>query len=112
MEIRGKRVLAVSGIANPDSFHRTVGELGAVLVESLAYPDHHAFSDDDCRSMEDAAQQREAEWIVTTEKDAVRLVSRLPKGLPVVVVVVGLEIVDGADGLEAALGVPVRGCRG
>jgi len=111
-EIRGKRVFAVSGIANPDGFHRTVGELGAVLVGSLAYHDHHAFSDDDRRSMEDAARLREAEWIVTTEKDAVRLESRLPKGCPVVVVVVGLEIVDGAHGLEAALGVPVRGRRG
>lgn len=111
-EFRGRRVLAVSGIGNPASFHRTVEEAGAILAGSLTYPDHHAFTEDDRRRMGDAAQSHEAEWIVTTEKDAVRLEGRLPAARRVVVLEVVLEIVEGAEALEAALGVPVRNRRG
>jgi len=107
-EIRGKRVVAVSGIANPESFHRTLGELGAVVIGRLAYADHHAFTEEDRRHMGDAAARREAEWIVTTDKDAVRLEARLPEGCPVVVMEIALEIIEGAEALEAALGVPVK----
>ena len=111
-ELRGRRVFAVSGIGNPGSFHRTVQEAGGVLVGSLAYPDHRAFTEEDRRRMGDAARRCEADWIVTTEKDAVRLETRLPEGRPVVVLEVALEIIEGAEALEAALGVPVRACRG
>ena len=111
-ELRGRRVLAVSGIGNPGSFLRTVQAAGAVLVGSLAYPDHHAFTEEDRRRMGDAARLREADWIVTTDKDAVRLEARLPEGRPVLVLEVALEIVEGAEALETALGVPVRTRRG
>jgi tetraacyldisaccharide 4'-kinase len=107
-EIRGKRVLAVSGIANPESFHRTLSDAGATLVGSLPFRDHHVFSVDDRRRMGEAARSQGAEWIVTTEKDAVRLGTELPEGFPVVAVAVGLEIVEGAKALGAALGLPVR----
>jgi tetraacyldisaccharide-1-P 4'-kinase len=62
--------------------------------------------------MGDAAQRNEASWIVTTEKDAVRLEGRLPEGCPVMALEVALEIVEGAEALEAALGVPVGARRG
>jgi tetraacyldisaccharide 4'-kinase len=108
-DLCGKRVLTVSGIANPHSFHRTVLDLGAVVVGELAFRDHHAFDAEDRLRMAETARQEGAEWIVTTEKDAVRLRTDLPKGYPVLAVAVGLEIVGGAEALEAALGVPVRG---
>ena len=111
-ELRGARVLAVSGIGNPGSFHRTVREAGGLLVGSLAYPDHHAFTEEDRRRMGEAARLHAADWIVTTDKDAVRLEGRLPEGRPVVVLEVVVEIVEGAEALEAALGVPVRARRG
>ena len=111
-EIRGKRVLAVSGIANPDSFHQMVKQSGAVLVGSLVYHDHHAFTEEDRGRMGEAARLREAEWIVTTDKDAVRLEARLPEGCPVMAMEIALEIIEGAEALEAALGVPVKVCRG
>ena len=111
-ELGGRRVVAVSGIGNPESFHRTVQDAGAVLAGRLVYPDHHAFTEDDRRRMGDAAQRNEASWIVTTEKDAVRLEGRLPEGRPVMALEVALEIVEGAEALEAALGVPVGARRG
>lgn len=111
-EIRARRVLAVSGIGNPESFHRTLENLGANVSERLLYPDHHDFTDADCRDMGEAARRCAAEWIVTTDKDAVRLEGRRVAGWPVVAVEIALEIADGAQALEAALGVPVRAPRG
>ena len=108
-EIRGKRVLAVSGIANPGSFHLTLSDAGATLVGSLAFRDHHAFGADDRRRMGEAARLQGAEWIATTEKDAVRLGTELPEGFPVVAVAIELQIVEGAEALEAALVVPAIG---
>ena len=111
-EIRGKRVLAVCGIGNPDSFHRTVTETGAVVAGSLVFRDHHAFTDADLGRMAEAARTNHAEWIVTTDKDAVRLAGPLPFGCPVVVLEVVLEIVEGAEALAAALGIPGWARRG
>jgi tetraacyldisaccharide 4'-kinase len=111
-DLRGVRVFAVSGIGNPDSFHRTVRGVGAVLAGCLVYPDHHVFSEEDRRRMGEAARRCQADWIVTTGKDAVRLEPGLPEGRPVAVLEVVLEIVEGARALEAALGVPVEARHG
>jgi tetraacyldisaccharide 4'-kinase len=111
-DLRGRRVLAVSGIGNPESFHRTLRDAGAILGGSLTYPDHHAFTEADRRRMGDDARRSEASWVVTTEKDAVRMEGRLPEGHPVMALEVALEIVEGAEALEAALGVPVGARRG
>jgi len=110
-ELRGKRVVAVSGIANPKSFRRTVSDLGAVVVGSLEFGDHHAFTAEDRGRMAEVARREGAQWIVTTEKDTVRLGTQTPAGCPVVAVAVELEIIDGAEAVEAALGVPVRAVR-
>jgi tetraacyldisaccharide 4'-kinase len=107
-ELRGKRVVAVSGVGNPKSFQRTVVGAGAVVVGSLEFGDHHVFTADDRRRMGEMVRRHAAEWIVTTEKDAVRLRPRLPDQCPVIAVGVDLEILSGAEALEAALGVPVR----
>ncbi len=49
-----------------------------------------------------------AEWIVTTEKDAVRVEMQPPVSLPFLALGVHLEPIEGAAALEAALGIPVR----
>lgn len=85
-----------------------VTSVGGVVVESLEYRDHHPYTADDCRRMAERVRAHRAEWVVTTEKDAVRLRPSPPVACPVIALAVDLEITDGADALEAALGVPVR----
>ncbi len=62
--------LVVTGVARP----RTVMDLAerelGVGMELMAYPDHHAFSEDDVRAIRRAAGSR---VIIVTEKDAVKL---------------------------------------
>ena len=107
-ELRERRVLAVSAIGNPQAFERTLMGAGACVAGNLAFPDHHAFTQEDGARMIREARAASAEWIVTTEKDAVRLDADRPAGLPVLSLGVHLEVVEGAEALEAALGLSLR----
>ena len=97
-DLRGRRVVAVSGIGNPASFERTLQELGAVVAAHRAFPDHHWFTLEDLESVEDDRRRLEAEQVVTTEKDFMRMTA-LDDGLrlPLFVVTVRQEIIEGID---------------
>jgi tetraacyldisaccharide 4'-kinase len=71
--LKGERVLAVSGIGNPESFRRLLTAAGAIVVDHCVFPDHHAYSVDDLQRVRSAAEQAGVDRIVTTEKDAVKL---------------------------------------
>lgn len=107
--IRGKRVVAVSGIANPSGFHRTLEGLGAVVVDRVVFRDHHPFDEADHRRMIRAVRAGGAEWIVTTEKDAVRLTPDGFAEVSVFALGVALVVEEGAAVVGSALGCPVWG---
>jgi len=71
-EMRGRRVCAVSALGNPLAFERTLAKLGADLVCRARFPDHHRYTKEELDEVA-AGAGAEAEWIVTTAKDAVRL---------------------------------------
>src|SRR5207245_1193688 len=65
-----RRVVAAAGIADPLSFAVQIRSLGA-QVELLAFPDHHPYAPQDVARLVQAAA--EADYVVITEKDAVKL---------------------------------------
>lgn len=69
--LTGRRVLAVSGLADPAGFHAMLRELEADLVGVLDFPDHHSYTVADWQEI--AAAARGVDLIVTTEKDLVKL---------------------------------------
>ncbi len=69
--LANRRVLAVSGLANPAGFYAMLRELEADLTGVLEYPDHHDYSAADWQAIVTAA--RNADLVVTTEKDLVKL---------------------------------------
>lgn len=71
-DLTGRRVYAFAGIGRPNKFFATLKELGAELVETRAFADHHRFRPDELDALLARAQALEA-IAVTTEKDAVRL---------------------------------------
>jgi tetraacyldisaccharide 4'-kinase len=71
LSLVGRRVLAVSGLANPREFYSMLRELEADLVGVLEYPDHHAYTSADWQAIVSA--MRNADVAVTTEKDLVKL---------------------------------------
>ena len=82
--LRGKKVVALAGVARPESFLRLLTQLGAQVVSTLFYPDHHRYQPQDLNKGEKNSV------IVTTEKDAVKL---RPLSLPErEIVVLGIEL--------------------
>ncbi len=69
--VRGKRVLALSGIGNPHYFISLLQREGAHVVDEISFPDHHAYTPRDVTAVE--ARAREVDWVITTEKDLVKL---------------------------------------
>ncbi|MCC6483996.1 MAG: tetraacyldisaccharide 4'-kinase [Armatimonadetes bacterium] len=81
-DLRRRRVMAFCGIGSPESFVETLKDAGADVVAQLFLPDHCPISQDDLECAEEWAQAADAEWIMTSAKDFVRMDSlRLPERL-------------------------------
>jgi tetraacyldisaccharide 4'-kinase len=70
--LRGRRIVAFAGIGRPAKFFATLEDLGAILVDRLAFADHHPYSPDEIMRLVEHADRLGA-VPVTTAKDAVRL---------------------------------------
>jgi len=70
--LKGAKVIAFAGIANPQRFFFLVEKLGGDLLETFSFPDHKTLSRADASELLAAAEQANAR-LVTTEKDYVRL---------------------------------------
>lgn len=64
--------LAFAGIGRPAKFYDTCRAMGLHLVATRDFPDHHMFTANDLRELEQQAQSARAR-LLTTEKDWVRL---------------------------------------
>jgi tetraacyldisaccharide 4'-kinase len=69
--LKGKKVLALSGIANPDSFASLLRKCEMEIVGEVIFPDHHFYRPRDLNSIKE--KSKGADWIVTTEKDMLKL---------------------------------------
>ncbi len=71
--ISGRRILAFTAIAVPEKFRSTLTALGAEIIKFLAFPDHYFYKERDIQAIAADAEGLQAEMIVTTEKDGVKL---------------------------------------
>ncbi len=69
------RVVAFCGIGDPQKFFYTLETAGFEIADRAAFPDHHAYTDQDIAVLEKRAASRNAP-LITTEKDHVRLPAR------------------------------------
>ena len=103
--LRGKKVVAFSGIADASSFDSTLDGLGANVLAHHRFRDHHWYTSDDLRKIGESFQAGGAEFLATTEKDMVRLgdgVGSLER-LPILGIEVRSEIIAGESELQAVL---------
>lgn len=70
------RVAAFCGIADPEAFFEGLRSQGMSLVATLALPDHEPYRGDGLRRLDGFATQQNTDWLVTTEKDGVKLVGQ------------------------------------
>jgi tetraacyldisaccharide 4'-kinase len=74
----GRRVFAFAGIASPQRFFEDLTALGCSVVGTRAFRDHHPYSRRDLDGLVAAARAVDADALLTTEKDLVRLLPYRP----------------------------------
>ncbi|MBF88553.1 MAG: tetraacyldisaccharide 4'-kinase [Candidatus Marinimicrobia bacterium] len=71
--LKGKKVFAFCGIGDPNSFYKILQEQGAKILELKIFPDHHNYSVGEINNLKMKAEQLKADYIVTSEKDWVKI---------------------------------------
>ncbi len=103
LRLKGQKVLAFAGIGRPAKFFETLAGLGAEVVRSSAFADHHRYTPDEAMRLIEEAQRLGA-VPVTTAKDFVRL----PEGSQRMVTTVRVQLrFDDPEHLDRILE-PVR----
>lgn len=74
-QVAERQTVAFCGIGNPEGFQRALARLAAgISAENfLCYPDHHHYSDADLRRICERAESQQAEFLLTTRKDLVKI---------------------------------------
>jgi tetraacyldisaccharide 4'-kinase len=71
----GREVVAFAGIARPEKFYATLRRIGAQIVATRDFADHHPYTPREVEALIEEAGARGA-LLATTEKDFVRLSAR------------------------------------
>jgi len=98
--LKGRKVASLSGIAQPESFEQSLVQLGAELVYSKRFADHHRFTQQEILNAINRGKKRQAEVIITTQKDAVRFPKIDRRDLAIYFMRVEIKIVNGADDFQ------------
>jgi tetraacyldisaccharide 4'-kinase len=82
-DLPGLRVLAFAGIARPETFFETLRGLGCDVIEK-PFSDHQSYDYREIAQLLDEAVEQNVEAIITTAKDAVKLLDmKLPDKPPI-----------------------------
>ncbi len=98
--VKNKKVASLSGIAQPESFEQSLTKLGGELVYSKRFADHHRFTQQEILNVINRSKKRQAELIITTQKDAVRFPKLDRRDLPIFFMRVEIKIVRGAKDFQ------------
>ncbi len=92
----GKRVILLSSIGDPAYFAQTVRSIGADIAEHIIFSDHHNYTEDDAERIIKRCNERKFAFILTTEKDEVKLrrMSLSFGDYPVMTLVIEMEIIS------------------
>ncbi|MGI6496356.1 MAG: tetraacyldisaccharide 4'-kinase [Kiritimatiellia bacterium] len=93
----GKKVSALSGIASPGGFESSLRALGAKVLACERFVDHHRFSRKEILDVLHHAAFLDADAVITTEKDAVRIPKIDLPPVPIYFLRMDIEILRGAE---------------
>ena len=101
--LKGAKVAALSAIACPESFENFLSALGAELVLKDHFADHHRYTQQEIIDFVNQAKAAGAEFIVTTEKDAVRI-PRLDRcDVPLFYLRIQIDILSGQESFDQCI---------
>jgi len=103
------RVVAVTSIAHPERFRVTLETMASQtsIVRHMEFQDHHLYRKGDVHKMIEVARNENVEMIVTTEKDAVKLLEFAEEfvvgGVQVAVLPLRLQFLHGGNEFKQLL---------
>jgi tetraacyldisaccharide 4'-kinase len=107
-DLRGKRVVGVSGIARNETFQALLRSLGARVEAALEFSDHQIYGTAQWETIRHVVRESAAAVLVTTAKDAVKWTAEEIEGLPVWVLEIAFEVSVGAERFWNALRLALR----
>jgi tetraacyldisaccharide 4'-kinase len=102
LKLAGKKIVAVVGIARPGDFIDSLKSLGADICELKIFPDHHRYTRRDRVTIGECMIKQNADYVVTTSKDYVKLQPFWGTG-DLVQVTYGIKLVKGETALAESL---------
>ena len=90
--LKGKKVLALSAIANPHYFSYLLKQLDISVVSEWALPDHHYYTYKDARKLSE--HLKSVDFIITTAKDSTKMDENVFGKLPILILEIMLKIHD------------------
>jgi tetraacyldisaccharide 4'-kinase len=93
-EMSGKKAVAFCAIAQPSQFSETLAKLNISLSYFKVYPDHYAFQLKDFAYIRELADKYDCHFIITTEKDAVKMNAHTYTGFSVLVLEMHMALSD------------------
>jgi len=101
--LSNQRIFAFSGIANNDDFLKILNELHYQVADSLPFKDHHVYSDAELYKIAESAKNSGAQCLVTTEKDYVKIYSRIQWPLPLFALRIQISFGDDTPHFETII---------
>ena len=94
-----KRVVGFAGIGDPEAFQETLVSLGAEVVAFCGFTDHYAYKKDDLDRLIRMKSQTDAQYILTTEKDWMRIGSIWPECSEIAYLCIQFSFLPGQEGV-------------
>jgi tetraacyldisaccharide 4'-kinase len=92
ISLKGSKVLAFCGLANPQSFRASLLETGCDIAELIEFRDHHIYKSPDLERLIRKCKENNAQHIVTSLKDAVKLEKIWPRNHAIYYLEIGIEL--------------------
>ena len=101
--LSNKKIFAFAGIGNPQNFWESLQRQDYQIQDQQTFPDHHDYARADINRIGSAANTVDAEAIVCTHKDLVKVACDRIDEIPVYALVVNIEFTSGQEELTTAI---------
>lgn len=93
-DLNGLKGLAFAGIADPSGFFDSLENEGLTLAATLSFPDHTAYGDEEVAALARLKKSCNADYLITTAKDAVKFGAPAAGDIPFYVAVLEISFYD------------------
>ncbi len=93
-DLKGMEVAAFAGIADPQNFRLALERSGLVVQSFAALSDHHIYDDVWLRDFIEETRKMKCRYIITTEKDMVKLPEGILQAMPVLALRLEITVLE------------------